>query len=153
KRLELVQEKLQKDPRLVSRQLSLEDERALQDAVLEYVNEHRQELQDIRGPNNRPFQGQSTGRVAYWFLLQGDEKRREEAQNSLVAHLSPPAQEYFESLPKRQQGRQLRTWLREATQPKLGPAELERFFTDELRPDQREQLLTMPQPQFEERLE
>jgi hypothetical protein len=82
-----------------------------------------------------------------------NEERRAEVQDRLVAHLSPAAQEHFESLSPRDRSRQLWWWARVALQPRYGPQELQRFFENELSNDEREALLSLSRAEMEVRLE
>jgi hypothetical protein len=141
------------------RQLSLEDEKALQEAILELVAQRRANfLQEVRQRGNRDMvrgiADRPTGMVALalieWEMR--DDDRRQDLQDRLTAELSPAAQEYFDRLEGRQRGRQLRRWAMDALRPKFGPQDLEQFFVDDLSADQRADLLGLPRAEMEEQL-
>ena len=158
------------------RQLSLEDEKALQESVLALVEERRGELlQELR--RGRPDSEQridrlghlSSGQVALVIIgrdlfaeqrreqpgqpREQLERRRDQLIARLTAQLSPDAQQYFESLRNPERGRQLYRWTYEALAPKLGPEKLEQYFVQDLTNDEREYLLGLPLPEMEERLQ
>ena len=135
-------------------QLSLEDERALQEAVLAYVAERKEFIRRENPELQQRLAERPTAIVALTIVQMemSDEESRKRLQDRLTARLSPAAQDYLESLRDRQQRRQLWRWMYEAVQPKLGPKELEEFFTNKLTNDEREQLLAMPLPEMEDRL-
>ena len=159
-RLRRVEALIRQEERTARRQLSLEDEKALQDAVLEFVEQRRLEfLQEIRRRGNpdaqRRIAGRSTAVVALAIItreMQDDERRRR-LQDRLTSRLSPDAQEYLEDLPGRQSSRQLWRWMFDALRPKFGPQEMERFFAEELDINQREYLLGLPLAEMEEQLQ
>ena len=152
-RLLRVQQILEQSAR---RQLSLEDEKALQDAILNIVEELQGELprelnqQAHGGPARR-----TRGQVALMIIVRETQnhERRQQLQDRLTSRLSPETQEYLDGLETWQRWRQLWRWMYEAVSPKLGPQSLEQFFVDELTNDQREYLLGLPQAEWEEQLQ
>jgi hypothetical protein len=155
KRLSRVRELLSEASREPRRELSSEDERALQEAVLAFGAEREE---SIRRENPKLLERLAEGPPAMVALaIIGMEMRSDEGrqrlQNRLTARLSPAAQDYYETLSRGQQRWQLRRWMHAALQPKLGPEELERYFTSELTNDQREELLGMPLAEMEDRLQ
>jgi hypothetical protein len=151
-RLARVEELLGEERRTASRELSPADEQALQDAILELI----QEFQRGRPESQQQLGNRSTAQVGmgiFFREMQNDE-RREQLQERLIADLSAPAQDHFESLRPRDQRRQLWRWIRDALQPDYGPQELQAYFvSDKLTADQREELLGLPRAEMEERLE
>ena len=157
-RLAAVRKLLDEEQRTVHRKLSATDEQALQDAILELVEERRAELEQElqRRGNPERLAGRSTADVAMFILFRElrDDRRRTELQDRLTADLSAPAQERLQSLRRWERARQMHLWIREALQPKYGPNELQAYFaSDKLSNDQREELLSLPRAEMEERLE
>jgi hypothetical protein len=159
-RIRKVEELVEQSDRSARRRLSPTDEKALQEAILDFVGRRRQELiREIRRQGNPELQrlaeGRSTAMVALFIIrreMRGD-RGRERLQDLLVSQLSPQTQEYLESLPRRERGRRLMWWCREALDPRFGPRELEKYFVEDLEADQRAELLALPQSEMEERLE
>jgi hypothetical protein len=136
--------------------LSLADEKALQEAILDFVDGRRQQLmQELRRrgvpDHERRVEGRSMAVVA--LLVIGREIREERVQEFLISRLSPAIQDHMDSLSRRQRTRQLREWCRDALDPRFGPQELEEFFVEGLDNDQREQLLSLPQTEMRAQLE
>jgi hypothetical protein len=144
--------------REASHKLSTEEEQALRDVINKFVEQHRSEVRDqLRRENpDAPRGGEKEPKFAgIWIVLfaMRDEKWRDELRTDLLAALNDADRKYLESLPVFQQQMQLGRWMRSAANPKFGPEELERFFSEKLTNDQREQLLNLPQAQMELRLE
>jgi hypothetical protein len=157
-RLAAVRNLLDEERRTVHRKLSPADEQALQDAILELVEERRAELEGElqRRGNTQRLAGRSTADVAMVILLRElrDEDRRAELQDRLTADLSALAQEHLQLLRRWERARQMHLWIREALQPKYGPQELQTYFaSNKLSNDEREELLSLPRAEMEERLE
>ena len=160
KRLERAEQLLAESQRDARRQLSLEDEKALQDAILSIVEERRGELVQEIGRQGHTDPEQRIGRrsaaqVALVIIgrdMQNDDRRRK-LLDRLTGHLSPEAQDYLNSLDGRQRMRQLWRWVYDALGPKFGPQNLEQFFTDELNDDQRAYLLGLPHSDMEVQLQ
>jgi hypothetical protein len=159
-RLKRAEQLVQRSNRAAQRPLSLEDEHALQEAILEIVDKRRPEfLRSIGGEGNgdaeRRVSSMSAGRVALAIIgrdLWNDDRRRQ-LQDQLVSRLSPEAQEYFDQLDNRRKGRQLWQWTFQALEPSLRPQSLEDFFAKDLTNDQREYLLGLPYSEMEEQLQ
>ncbi len=159
-RLERAKSLLAETQLAARRQLSLEDEKALQDAILSIVEERRGELvQEIGRQGNpdpeRRLGGQPAARVAM-VIIGGDlrnEERRGRTIDRLSAHLSPDAQEYLNGLDRGQRGWQLMRWVYEAVGSNVGRQNLEQFFASGLTDDQREILLGLPLSEMNEQLE
>ena len=109
-RLELVQADCWPNrKRAARRQLSLEDEKALQDAILSIVEERRGELVQEIGRQGHPdperrIGGRPAAQVALVIIGRDmrDDERRTRTIDRLTARLSPEAQEYLESLDRGQ---------------------------------------------------
>lgn len=159
-RLERVRQLANADRRDSRHLLSLDEERALQEEVLDFV-ERRQEqfLEELSRQGNRNpqrrMERQSMAVVALGMIWREmrDDDRRERLYDQLTARLSPETQVYFESLRGRERSRQLWQWIVDALRPKFGPQELEQFFAKELNNDQREYLLGLPRAEMEEQLQ
>jgi len=158
-RLKRVERLVEQSQRSLRRQLSLDDEKALQDAIFALVEERRHELVDAvrqRGNPNpeRQIGQQSIAAVALTIIgrdMQND-RRREELANRLTAPLSDEAQAYLDELDEWQRRRQLARWVFEAMAPKIRPQNLEQFFVD-LNNDQKEYLLGLPRAEMQEQLQ
>jgi hypothetical protein len=159
-RQRLVGQLLEQSERAARRQLSQEDEKALQDAILSIVEERRGELVQEVGRQGHPDPERRIGErrasqvalVIIWRDMQNDE-RRAQLQDRLTARLSPEAQDYLKDLDGRQRTRQLMRWVYDAVGSKVGPQSLEEFFTEELTNDQREYLLGLSSVEMKEQLE
>ncbi|MGD9633426.1 MAG: anti-sigma factor, partial [Pirellulales bacterium] len=159
-RLVKVERLVEQTQRSLRRQLSLDDEKALQDAVFSLVEERRHELLDEVRQRGNPDPEQRIGQrsVAMVALaivgreMQND-RRRAELQNRLTASLSEEAQLDLEGLEEWQRWRQLMRWVYEALAPKIRPQSLEEFFAQELNNDQREYLLGLPRAEMQEQLQ
>jgi anti-sigma-K factor RskA len=159
-RLDLAEHLLDETQRAARRRLSLEDEKALQESVLNLVEERRGELaQEVQRQGHPDPEGRlarrSVAQVALVIMMQDmqDDKRRQQLQDRLTARLSPEAQEYLNALDGRQRMRQLWRWVYDALGPKFGPQSLQEFFTERLTDDQREYLLGLPQSEMQEQLQ
>lgn len=159
-RLRKVDELVEQSNRFARRRLSAADEQALQEAILDFVDRRRQELMREVGRRGDPdvrrqLEGRSMAVVALVIIgreLRDDDRERR-LRDALISHLSPPTQEYIESLPRRQRGRQLWWWCREALDPRYRPQDLERYFVEQLDADRREYLLGLPLAEMDEQLE
>ncbi len=160
-RLRRVEQTIQMAKREPRWQLSPEDERGLQEAILHVVEQKRLEfIAELRRQGNREperrIANMSAAAVASLIVqreLHSDE-RRHELQDRLTALLSPEAQQHFAGLEGRQRGWQLSQWIRAALRPKFGPEELESFFAGkDLNNDQREYLLSLPQAEMDDQLQ
>jgi hypothetical protein len=142
-----------------ARKLTSEEEQALRAAINKFADDHRTEvMEEMRRDNpDSPRRAEKEPKFAnLGIVMQAmrDEKWRDELHTQLVAALSEPSKQYLEHLsPRMEQPRQLMRWLWTAMNPKFGPQELERFFSDKLSNDQREQLMNLPQAEMESRLE
>jgi hypothetical protein len=141
------------------RKLTPDEEQSLRDAVAKFSDDHRTELLDELRRDNPEAQRRAekeprfANMMVIWRAMR-DEKWRDELQTQLTAALNELNRQYLEHLPSRfEQTMQLGRWVRAATNPKIGPQELERFFAETLSNDQREQLLNLPQGEMETRLE
>ncbi|MEX2091167.1 MAG: hypothetical protein WD971_00745 [Pirellulales bacterium] len=159
-RLLRVKRMLEESKRAARRKLSLEDEQALQDAILSIVEERRGELvQEVRRQGHpdpeRRIAGRSVAQVALVIVMRDmqDDKRRRQLQDRLTARLSPEAQDYLDGLEGGQRMRQLWRWMYDALEPKFGSQSLEQFFAAELTNDQREYLLGLPLAEMEVQLQ
>ena len=131
-RLERVERLLEESQRAVRRQLSLEDEKALQDAILSIVEERRGELvrevrrqgqSDPERANRRPERGHGGAgdhRCVTCRTIGGGE----ELEDRLTAQLSREAQAYLDSLEGWQRPWQLWRWVYEALATEDSAAEL-----------------------------
>jgi hypothetical protein len=159
-RLLKVKRMLDESKRAARRQLSLEDEQALQETILSIVEERRGELvQEVRRQGHpdpeRRLAGRSAAQVALviiWGDMQNDQRRRQ-LQDRLTARLSPEAQEHLDGLEGRRRTWQLVSWIYDALEPKFGSRNLEQFFAEELTNDQREYLLGLPLTEMEAQLQ
>jgi hypothetical protein len=153
-RLDGVKELLRESDREPRWRLSPEDERALQEAVLEFVAERKASILRDNPELQRRLADRPTAMVALTIMQMEmrDDQGRQRLHDRLTARLSPAAQDYLEDLQGRQRRWQLWRWTYEALQPKLGPEELERYFTNDLSYDEREQLLAMPLAEMEDQL-
>jgi len=134
-------------------ELSPEDERALQEAVLEFVAERKASILRENPELQRRLADRPTAMVALTIIqMEMHSEGRQRLLDRLTARLSPAAQDYLESLQGRQRRWQLWRWTYEALQPKLGPEELENYFTNKLTNDEREELLVTPLPEMEDQL-
>ncbi|MEX0611357.1 MAG: zf-HC2 domain-containing protein [Pirellulales bacterium] len=140
-----------------SRRLSPEDAEKLRNAVLSLVEERRARILNEmhrRGAGDRAprLEGPLGAlRILSWELQ--NEERANRARERIIGQLSPEAQAHLERLGRGGRRVQLWHWIRDSLQAKVGPAELERFFTDELDPDQRERLLNLPPGEMQPELE
>jgi hypothetical protein len=155
-RLLRVQLMLEQSERMAQRQLPLADEKALQDAILNIVEELQGELPRELGQQAHAGPARRTrGQVALMIIVREmqNRERRQQLQDRLTSRLSPETQEYLDGLEVWQRWRQLWRWMYDAVSPKLGPQSLEQFFVDELTNDQREYLLGLPLAEWEEQLQ
>jgi hypothetical protein len=159
-RLERAGRMLEESQRTARRQLSPEDEKSLQDAILKLVDERHAELvEEVNrqgDPNRkRSIENVSVARLAMVILWRemSNVERRDQLQNRLTARLSPETQEYLNEMDPRQRMWQIGRWVSDAMAPKLSPKSLQRFFTDKLTNEQREYLLGLPQSEMEEQLQ
>jgi anti-sigma-K factor RskA len=162
-RLKMAKRLIEQSNRVARRQLSMEDERALQEAILEIVEQRRPEfLSNLRAEGNPNPEGriesQSASQVALGIIGHGlfrerNDDRRRKLQDQLVSRLSPEAQDYFDELDGWRRSRQLWQWTFAALEPSLRPQSLEEFFTEKLTSDQREYLLGLPYSEMEEQLQ
>ena len=151
---------LAQSERAARRQLSLEDEKALQDAILSIVEQRRGELVQEVGRQGHPDPERRIGErtaaqvavVIIWREMRNDE-RRAQTIDRLSAHFSPEAQDYLNELDRGQRAWQLMHWVNDAMGPKVGRQNLEEFFTNELTNDQREYLLGLPSAEMREQLQ
>jgi hypothetical protein len=162
-RAQLVQRLVREDEERALRHLSNEDKTGLRNRILEVYRDRkpaferamRRRERDIRirlhGPELR-----DASLVVMWDLFLSDGKD-DETERRLIAALSPEQQEYWKNLPERGRGNrrrmQLVQWIHETMRPRLGPEDLEKFFTETLDNNQREKLLTLPSEQFQSQLE
>lgn len=159
-RLAKVERLVEQSQRSLRRQLSLDDEKALQDAIFSLVEERRHELVDEVRQRGNPDPEQRIGQRSIALVALAiigrdmqNERRREELENRLTAPLSDEAQAYLDSLDGWQRWRQLWRWVFEALAPKFRPQNLEEFFAQELNDDQREYLLGLPRAEMQEQLQ
>lgn len=159
-RLIMVERLVEQSQRSMRRQLSFEDEKALQEAILSLVEERRHALVDeVRQRGNPAPEAQIGGRSVAMVALaivgrdMQDDRRREELEDRLTAQLSSEAQAHLESLESWQRPRQLLRWAYEALAPKIRPQSLEQFFAEELNDDQREYLMGLPRAEMQEQLQ
>jgi hypothetical protein len=92
--------------------------------------------------------------VLSWELR--DEDRDQKTRDRLIGELSPEAQAQWNKISRRDQRRrqfQLWRWIMEAMRPSWGPAELERFFAEELDNNVRAHLLSLPTDEMQAQLE
>jgi hypothetical protein len=157
-RLKKVAELARKANRESGHKLSSDEEQALREAVNKFAEQHRSEmLEELRRDNpDAPRRAENepkwTNMLVIWRAM-GNEKLRDELHGQLTAALSESNRQYLEHLQQREQMWQMQRWLRTAMNPKFGPQELERFFSDKLTSDQREKLLNLPQAKMETQLE
>jgi hypothetical protein len=160
KRIQLVERMLEQSDREARRQLSPEDEKRLQDVILDLVEERRGELlQEIgrqgHSDPERRLGGRPAAQVALVIIGRDmlDDERRTRTVDRLTAPLSPEAQEYLNEQDRGQRVRQLMRWVYEAVGSNVQRQNLEQFFTNELTNDQREYLLGLPSTEMREQLE
>jgi hypothetical protein len=157
-RLKKVAELARKANRESGHKLSSDEEQALREAVNKFAEQHRSEvLEDFRRDNPdaaRRVEGEPKriNRAVVWLAM-GNEKLRDELHGQLTAALSESNRLYLEHLSLREQFWQMQRWVGAAMNPKFGPQELERFFSDKLTSDQREKLLNLSQAKMETQLE
>jgi hypothetical protein len=159
-RLKKVEQLVAQSQRSMRRQLSIDDEKALQEAILSLVEERRHELIDeVRQRGNpKPEEriGEPSVAIVAWTILGREmqsDRRREQLENRLTASLSEEAQAYLDQLEGWRRQQQLGRWVFEALRPKFGPQNLEEFFANSLTDDQREYLLGLPRAEMDERLQ
>lgn len=159
-RLKLVEWLLNQSNREARRQLSPEDEKRLQDAILDLVEERRGELLKEIGRQGHPDPERQIGhrpaaQVALVIIGRDmfDEERRTRTIDRLTASLSPEAQQSLSEQERGQRVRLLMRWVYEAVGSNVERQNLEQFFTDELTNDQREYLLGLPAMEMQEQLE
>jgi hypothetical protein len=154
-RLDRVKQLLNEASREPHWELSSEDERSLQEAVLAFGAEREESIRRENPKLLERLAERPPAMVALAIIgmeMRGDEGRRR-LQDRLTSRLSPAAQDYYENLSGGQKRWQLRRWMYAALQPKLGPEELQNYFAKELTVDQREELLGMPLAEMEDRLQ
>lgn len=159
-RLKLVERMVEQSDRAARRQLSPEDEKRLQDVILDLVEERRGELLQEIGRQGHPdperrVGGRPAAQVALVIIGRDmfDDKRREQTIDRLTAPLSQEAQEYLNEQDRGQRVRLLMRWVYEAVGSNVGRQNLEEYFTNELTNDQRENLLGLPSTEMREQLE
>lgn len=159
-RLKLVERMLEQSNREARRQLSPEDEKRLQDVILDLVEERRGDLLQEIGRQGHPnperrIGGRPAAQVALVIIGRDmlDDERRARTLDRLAAPLSPEAQEYLNELDRGQRARQLMRWAYEAVGSNVERQNLEEFFTSQLTNDQREYLLGLPTTEMREQLE
>jgi hypothetical protein len=156
-RLKRVKELVRLTNRESAHKLTSDEEQSLRDAVTKFADEHRPELLDeLR--RERPEFAQRAEKEPKWANMwivweaMRDEKLRGELHSQLTAALNESNRKFLEQLPSPNQRMRLGRWMWEAMNPKFGPQELERFFSEKLTNDQREQLLNLPQAEMEDQL-
>ncbi len=94
--------------------------------------------------------------AALWALWDNNDID-DRTQERIIQDLTPEAKKHLEQLKRRGGERrvkvQLWQWMSEAMQPKRQAGEIERYFAEELDPDQREHLLSLPRVDMEAALE
>jgi hypothetical protein len=164
-RASFVRRLVREDEERALRHLSNEDKTNLRNRILEVYRDRRPAFERAMRRRERDIRIQLHGSelrdalmVIWWNLFLSDEKD-DEVEERLVNALSPEQQEYWRNLPERGRGRgnrrrmQLVQWIHETIKPRLGPEDLEKFFTEKLDNNQREQLLKLPSDQFQSQLE
>jgi hypothetical protein len=153
-----VQQLARQSNRNPNRKLSPDDELVLRSAVTKFVDGHKPELlEELR--RNKPEvykqvdEHPNMANMMVMWRAVWDEGSREEFETAVKQDLSEPTRSYLASLTPDGQANQLRSWVRSAMNPKIGPQELEQFFTEKLSNDQREKLLNMQQSDMETQLE
>jgi hypothetical protein len=157
-RLQEVKRLLKQDNREAGHKLTPEEEQRVRAAVNAFADQHRSELMEqfrrfnpdaARRAEKQP---KFVNMMATWLSAR-DEKLRDELQTQVKDALNESNRAYLESLKPFEQARRLGRWVWEATSLKVGPEELERFFSETLTNDEREELLNLPQAEFQSQLE
>lgn len=164
KRLGRVERLVEQSRRSQRRQLSPEDEKALQDAILALVEERRHELVDEVRQRGNPDPEKQIGkqRIADIALLIfhrdiWNDQRAAALEARLTAPLSDDAQAYLERLDEWRRRQQLGRWVFDALA--IGGRgqnqDLEEFFatSTELNNNQREFLLGLPRAEMQQQLQ
>jgi hypothetical protein len=138
--------------------LSSKDAENLREEIFAIADQWRERIarsRRERGDGNwmGRLEGQR-GALIILSLLLGDDDRRHQTRERLINRLSPAAQAHLDSL-DRGGRRQLQQWIRDSLDLKAGPDELEAFFADDERIDnkQREWLLSLPAEEMQTHLE
>lgn len=161
-RLERVRRLVEQSRRSQRRQLSPDDENALQEAIFALVEERRHELVDevrrLGNPNPEKRIGQRSIAVVALAIVGRDlrdDRRRNELLNRLTAQLSEEAQQYLDRLDERQRYWQLWLWSYDVLAPQIRPQNLEEFFATgrNLTNEQREFLLGLPRAEMLQQLQ
>jgi hypothetical protein len=138
--------------------LSSDEEQSLREAINKFAEQHRSEmLEELRrdnpdAPRRAENEPKRTNMMVVWLAMR-DEKLRDELHSQMTAALSESNRQYLEHLSQFDQMWQIQRWMRAAMNPKFGPQELERFFSEKLTNDQREKLLNLPQAKMETQLD
>jgi hypothetical protein len=145
-----------------SRHLSDEDAATLRKEIINIAKERHPELarQLAMKAENASLPHAEELRVRQvLFMLRGELMNKDatpsETLDQVINRLSPRARAIWGFVNRRQELRQkqLAIWLRDAMRPKGGPEVLADFFSDKLSNDVRQQLLELPWPEMENRLE
>jgi hypothetical protein len=162
KRLQRVERLVEQSRRSLRRQLSPDDEEALQQAIFTLVEERRHELVNEVRERGNPNAEKQIGkqRIADVALLiigreMWDERRSEALETRLTAPLSDEAQNHLEKLDPRSRHRQLARWVYEslAVGNRGENQNLEGYFANDLTNDQREFLLGLPRAEMQQQLQ
>jgi len=154
KQVELVAQTARREREQASRRLSAEDASRLRQEVFNIVQQRRAAFEQQmrgRGQDREDAREAPSARLALAVLAW--ELGSEATRQRLIDSLSPEARQRIEGLRPNARRAQLWQWLRDALRPDWGPADLERFFANELTNTQREQLLNMPASEMQAHLE
>lgn len=150
----LVAQTARREREQASRRLSAEDAARLRKEVFTIVQQRRTAFEQQmrgRGQNQEDANDGPSARLALAVLAW--ELGSDATRQRLIESLSPEAQKRIESMRPGARRALLWQWLRDALRPDWTPADLERFFANELTNTQREQLLNMPASEMQAHLE
>lgn len=164
-RIRMIQSLVDSENEQVAQHLDDADAAILKAAIAKLVKEKQAELLQ-KFPN-----GELHDRIAGWDVSKpgpqllivkmalANNEHSTATSNELVSQLSTAAQKRWQKVAKdrRERFEQMYVWFHDALRPQWGPAEFEKFFSDENNPslsnDQRARLLDLPRPEMRSELE
>jgi hypothetical protein len=152
--VKLVRQLVRQESEQASRQLSDEDAETLQKNLRAIAADRKVEL--MASPKWRAEGDRSRPPVALTMiareLFRNDETRKE-LRDQLMKGLSPKAHDQLASLSGGRRNFQLWRWILDSMPTRVDSDELERFFAEKLKTDQREKLLSLPPKEMQASLE
>lgn len=154
--VDIVRDFIRDDREQSSRRLLTQDADALRTEVMKVAAERGAALARERSRRDdddspRQFERRLLILLARQLFRNDDEGR--EIRERLTSGLSPEAREYLDSLSGGRRAFQLWRWIVESMQTKVDSATLERFFAEKLDNEKREELLSLPAGEMQDRLE